>query len=75
MLAILQIEPFVNCHLFIANCHIFTSPKLSCDAMLKLTGVNLVLMTDIDQYLFVEKRTRGDVSYISNRYAKQIINI
>jgi len=48
----------------------FTSPGLSWDAMLKMTGVNLELMTDINQLLFIEKGIRGSVSYISNRYVK-----
>ena len=51
-------------------CHYFTSPGLSWDAMLKMTGVKLELMSDIDQYLFIEKGIRGGVSYISKRYAK-----
>ena len=51
-------------------CHYFTSPGLSWDAMLKMTGIKLDLMSDIDQYLFIEKGIRGGVSYISKRYAK-----
>jgi len=51
-------------------CHIFTSPGLSRDAILKMTGINLELMTDIDQFLFIEKGIRGGVSYIPNRYVK-----
>ena len=36
-------------------CHCFSSPELSCDAMLKMTGIELELISDIDMYLFVEK--------------------
>ena len=38
--------------------------------MLKMTGVKLEKIPDIDQYLFIEKGTRGGVSYITKRYAK-----
>ena len=51
-------------------CHYFTSPGLSWDAMLKMTEVNLELITDIDMYQFVEKGLRGGISYIANRYGK-----
>ena len=51
-------------------CHYFTSPGLSWDAMLKMTEVNLELITDIDMYQFVEKGMRGGISYIANRYSK-----
>ena len=51
-------------------CHYFTSPSLAWSAMLKMTGVKLELMSDIDQYLFIEKGIRGGISYISKRYAK-----
>ena len=47
-------------------CHYFTSPGLSSDAMLKMTGIELELMSDIDMFQFVEKGMRGGVSYISH---------
>ena len=40
-------------------CHYFSAQDLSWDAMLKMTGVKLEKISDIDQYLFVEKGTRG----------------
>ena len=43
---------------------------LSWDAMLKMTGTKLEKISDIDQYLFIEKGTRGGISYIAKRYAK-----
>ena len=51
-------------------CHYFNSPGLSWDAMLKMTGIELEKISDIDKYLFIEKGTRGGVSYISKTYAK-----
>ena len=38
--------------------------------MLKMTGVKLEKLSDIDMYLFVEKKLRGGISYIAKRYAK-----
>ena len=50
--------------------HYFSSPGLSWDAMLKMTKIELEKISDIDKYLFIEKGTRGGVSYIDKRYAK-----
>ena len=50
--------------------HYFTTPGLSWDAALKVTGINLELLSDIDMLLMVEKGIRGGVSMISNRYSK-----
>ena len=38
--------------------------------MLKMTEVKLGKISDIDKYLFIEKGSRGGISYISKRYAK-----
>ena len=51
-------------------CHYFSSPGLSWDAMLKVTDVKLEKISDIDKYLFIEKGSRGEISYIAKRYAK-----
>ena len=51
-------------------CHYFSSPELSWDAMLKMTGVKLVKISDIKKYLFIEKGLRGGISYIAKRRAK-----
>ena len=51
-------------------CHYFSSPGLSWDAMLKMTNVKLEKISDIDKYLFIEKGSRGGISYIAKRYAK-----
>ena len=44
-------------------CHYFSFPGLSWDAILKITGVELQKITDIDMYLFIEKGLRGGISY------------
>ena len=49
-------------------CHYFSSPELSWDAMLKMTGVKLETISDIDKYLFIQKGLRG-ISCIAKRYA------
>ena len=36
-------------------CHFFSSPGLSWDAILKMTGIKLEIISDIDKYLFIEK--------------------
>ena len=51
-------------------CHYFSSPGLSWDAMLKMTDIKLEKLYNIDQYLFIERRLRGVISYIAKRYAK-----
>ena len=38
--------------------------------MLKMTGIKLEKISDIDKYLFIEKGLRGGISYIAKRYAK-----
>ena len=51
-------------------CHYFSLPGLSWDAMLKMTGIQLEKINNIDAHLFLEKGMRGGVSYISKRYSK-----
>ena len=51
-------------------CHYFSSPILSWHAMLKMTGVKLAKISDIDKYLFIEKELKGGTFYIAKRYAK-----
>ena len=51
-------------------CHYFSAPGLSWDAMLKMTGIELERISDIDKYLFIEKVLRGGISYIAKRHSK-----
>ena len=51
-------------------CHYVSTPGLSWDAMLKMTGINLELITDIDQQLFIERGMRGGISFIAHRHAR-----
>ena len=51
-------------------CHYFSSPGLSWDAMLKMTGIELEIISKIDMYVFVEKGMRGGICYIAKRYNK-----
>ena len=51
-------------------CHYFSAPRLSWDSMLRMTKINLDLITDIDQQLFIEKGMRGSISYIAHKHAE-----
>ena len=51
-------------------CHCFSAPGLSWDTMLKMTGIELEKISDIEKYLFIEKVLRGGISHIAKRYAE-----
>ena len=38
--------------------------------MLKMTGIELDLISDIDMHLFIEKGMRGGIYYIAKRFSK-----
>ena len=50
-------------------CHYVSAPGLAWDACLKMTGVNLELISDVDMYNFIEKGLRGGLSVITQRKA------
>ena len=47
-------------------CHFFSSPGLIWDAMLKMNGIELDLISDIDMHLFIKKGMRGGISYFQS---------
>ena len=51
-------------------CWHFTAPGLSWSALLKMTGIELDLISDVDQHQMIEKGTRGGISMIPHRYSK-----
>ena len=51
-------------------CQYFSSPGLSWDAMLKMTGIELQLTSDVDMHLFIEKGMIGSISYIAKMHSK-----
>ena len=50
--------------------HYLSSSGLSWEAILKLTGIELELISDIDMDLFIEKGMRGSISYIAKRHSE-----
>ena len=45
-------------------CHYFNSPGLRLDAILKMTGVKLGKISDIDKYLLIEKKNEKEEFFI-----------
>ena len=48
----------------------FTAPGLAWDACLKMTNINLEVLSDPNMLLMFEKGIRGGISIISNRYGE-----
>ena len=51
-------------------CRYFSSPGLSWDVMLKMTGVKFKNIVDINMYLFIEEVLRTGISYIAKRHSE-----
>ena len=49
--------------------HYVSLPSSSWDAMQKMTGARLDLLTDVDMLNFFERGMRGGISTITHRYA------
>src|SRR2546425_3849684 len=47
--------------------HYYSAPGLSWDACLKMTGIELELISEPDMYLFIESGLRGGLSVITRR--------
>lgn len=60
------------CSSSVAPAHYYTSPGLSWDTRLKKMGVELELLTDCDQHLFIKKGMHSGISMLSKRYAQAI---
>ena len=50
--------------------HNYTFPDLSWKAALKIKDVELDLLTDTEQHLFIEEGIRGGMAIISHQYAQ-----
>ena len=57
-------------HYGLDPCYYFSDPGLAWDAMLKMTGIELELINDIDMSHMIQSGMRGGISYISTRYSK-----
>ena len=50
--------------------HYFSSPEISWDLMLKMTGAELEKNSNVETHLFLEKGLRREITYIAKRYSK-----
>ena len=50
--------------------HYYSAPGLAWKGCLKMTGIELELISDVDMYLMIEKGLRGGMSVISHRKAE-----
>ena len=48
----------------------YTTPGLAWDAMLKMTQVEMELLSDPQMYLMIENGKRGGIAVVSKRYSK-----
>ena len=60
----------LHCLIIIISKSYLFAPGLSWDAMLKVTKMELELISDPGLYIFFEKDIIGGISYIFNRYSK-----
>ena len=55
---------------FIDPCHYFSSPELTWDALLKMTGQELEKIPNADMHYFFERAKRGGICDVITRYFK-----
>ena len=56
--------------MLLATIHCYTTPGLAWDTALRMSHIDLQLITDNDMYNFVENNIRGGISMISTRHAQ-----
>ena len=70
-------EKFINACLEyyeLDRCHYFSSPGLSWDAMIKMTKIELELISDVDMHLLLKKEWEDVFLTLVKDTVKQIIN-
>jgi len=71
---LVSVDCFMSCCLNIyrklTSSHYISTPQMALDMMLRSTKVEIELLTDVDQTLFVEQNIRGGMSYINQRYCR-----
>ena len=63
-------EKFINRCLKYYGLKLFQYSWIKLGSMLKITGIELEKISDIDQYLFIEKGLTGGISYIAKIHSK-----
>ena len=61
---------YLKCHALLLDDVFEKLRNNSWDSLLKMTKIELEIITDPDMYIFFKKGARGGISYISNRYTK-----
>ena len=59
-----------ECHYELDPAHYYTTPGLAWDAMLKITGVKLELLTDVEMLMMIERGMRGGNSNAFCRFSR-----
>ena len=57
-------------HFEVDPCHYLTAPSMFYDALLKMTRVELELVSDLEMFDFIERGKRGGVNTVMRRHAE-----